>query len=80
MSADPARQPRPLKFYKWLHIKKLFVDSRYQREEIRAEVDQIASDLDWDVCGVLVVSQRADGRYAILDGQQRPAPGRKVEP
>lgn len=62
----------------------LFADPAYQRDLDQRRVKSMAATFDHRLLGVLEVSARADGRYAILDGQHRhavvllAAPGRSL--
>lgn len=49
----------------------LFVDYAYQRELDEARVQRMVKTYDPALVGIIEVSQRPDGRYAILDGQHR---------
>lgn len=54
-----------------LRVGDLFADPTYQRDLKTARVDAMAAALDPTLLGVLEVSARDDGRYAIIDGQHR---------
>lgn len=56
----------------------LFADRTYQREVAHRRVKQMAAEFDPRLLGVLEVSARDDGRYAILDGQHRHAAAASV--
>lgn len=49
----------------------LFADGEYQRPLVEARVINIVDNFDPALVGTIDVSQRTDGTYAILDGQQR---------
>ena len=49
----------------------LFADPAYQRDLDATRVERMSSELDRTLLGVLEVSARDDGRYAIIDGQHR---------
>ena len=49
----------------------LFADPAYQRDLDSARVERMRGELDRTLLGVVEVSERADGRYAIIDGQHR---------
>ncbi len=49
----------------------LFADSAYQRDLDTARVERMGSEFDRTLLGVIEVSERVDGRYAIIDGQHR---------
>lgn len=56
----------------------LFVDHTYQRELDPLRVERMAATFDIALVGIIEVSQRTDGRHAILDGQHRWATVRDV--
>lgn len=56
---------------RWLPTSALFVPEEYQRTLIEDHSRQIAREFDWLVFGTLVASDRGDGTYAIVDGQNR---------
>ncbi len=49
----------------------LFADPAYQRDLDATRVERMSSELDRTLLGLLEVSARDDGRYAIIDGQHR---------
>lgn len=51
-------------------VKDIGSDMRYQRQ-VSARVKRIASEYDENKLGVIVVSQREDGTYWVIDGQHR---------
>jgi hypothetical protein len=55
----------------WLPIAKLFVDDQYQRDENERWVKKAATEFNADLFGEIVVSLRANGKYAVIDGQHR---------
>ncbi len=57
--------------FKWLPIKDMIVDPRYQRPVHKAEVGRIAANMDLDLLGVWTVNVRDSGEVALIDGQQR---------
>jgi hypothetical protein len=57
--------------YAVLPIDSLFVDPSYQREALPAFIRRIMANFDPHLVGVLLASKRPDGRYALIDGQQR---------
>jgi|GEM_PF-2111918 hypothetical protein len=59
-------------------LRMLLVDARYQRQIISAHVNTIAATFDKTLAATLVVSDRHDGTYAVLDGQHRLAAMRKL--
>lgn len=54
-----------------LRIGDLFADPTYQRDLDTARVERMSNEYDRTLLGVLEVSAREDGRYAIIDGQHR---------
>lgn len=56
----------------------LFADSTYQRDLDVHRVDKMTDTYRLALVGIIEVSARADGRYAILDGQHRWATVRNV--
>lgn len=63
--------------YSRLAVNDLFVDITYQRPETRL-IKQIANELRAEQFGTIIVSARDDGRYAIVDGQQRVGAARLI--
>jgi hypothetical protein len=59
---------------------RMFADPAYQRDLDEARVAGMAAEFDQRLIGVLEVSAREDGRYAILDGQHRWATVRRAHP
>lgn len=59
----------------WLHLDRLSMDASYQRstdnDASRRLIASIAANFDWRLCTPLVVSRRADGSFAVIDGQHR---------
>lgn len=55
----------------WLPAGQIDVDPSIQRPLNVTWAEQIGRDLDPDLIGVIHVSQRANGRYVVLDGQHR---------
>jgi hypothetical protein len=49
----------------------LFADPAYQRDLDISRVERMRRELDRTLLGVIEVSERAEGRYAIIDGQHR---------
>lgn len=69
-SADLGARPRVV----WLDLGLLQVDRRYQREigdAGNSHVNRIAREFNWNRYQPIVVSEGADGRYAVIDGQHR---------
>lgn len=54
-----------------LPVADLFADSTYQRDLDDRRVQRMVTGFDPALLGILEVSQRTDGRYAVLDGQHR---------
>jgi hypothetical protein len=55
----------------WIEKSLMNVDIEYQRESVLARTLKIARDWSWTRCGALIIVERDDGRYFILDGQHR---------
>lgn len=55
----------------WIPAVAMFVPTEYQRPVVRAIVNKIISGLDDKLFGVLTLSEREPGMFAVLDGQQR---------
>lgn len=55
------------------NIKKtdLLVDMDYQREQSTNKIRQIARNFDWAAFGCLIVSERKNGAYYVIEGQGR---------
>lgn len=51
-------------------LDRLFIDGDYQRP-LTSFVEQVAANYDPAMIGTLIVSERADGRMAVIDGQTR---------
>ncbi len=49
----------------------LRIDDSYQRTAADGKVQRIASAWSWIACGCIVVAQRSDGTYCVMDGQHR---------
>lgn len=68
-----ARGARPT--IEWLHLDRLTMDASYQRstdnQASQRLITSIAANFDWRLCTPLVVSRRADGTFAVIDGQHR---------
>lgn len=54
-----------------LRVGDLFADPTYQRNLDTERVERMSNEYDRTLLGVLEVSAREDGRYAIIDGQHR---------
>jgi hypothetical protein len=55
----------------WIALNLLFSDPEYQRGLDMHKVDKIVRTLDLDALGLLCVSQRPNGLYAVIDGAHR---------
>lgn len=49
----------------------LYIDRAYQREENEKKVKEFAANFSWQSCGVIIVMERSDGFYLVVDGQHR---------
>ncbi len=49
----------------------LEVDNSYQRDTAAAKIKRIAAQWSWLACGALIVADRGDGRFFVIDGQHR---------
>lgn len=56
-----------------LPVSALFADPTYQRDLDPFRVDKMAADYRIALVGIIEVSKRRDGRFAVLDGQHRVA-------
>lgn len=71
---DPATDWGRAPALKWLPLQALRVDQSYQRDVLeagRATIRRIVEQFRWSRFGQIVVSARAGGVYAIVDGQHR---------
>jgi hypothetical protein len=74
-SADLGERPRVV----WLGLELLSIDEHYQREigqAGRAHIHRILGAWNWNRYQPIVVNERADGTYAVIDGQHRLAAAR----
>lgn len=71
ISEIPAEIEKQLLSVELLPVDDLFIDSMYQRPFDAGRVAQMSNNWDWLGCGTLAVSMRQDGKFAVLDGQQR---------
>jgi hypothetical protein len=74
-SAELGDRPRVV----WLGLELLSVDEHYQREigtAGRAHIHRILRGWNWNRYQPIVVNERADGTYAVIDGQHRLAAAR----
>jgi hypothetical protein len=63
---------------KSIAIDKLYVDQSYQRGEVsNKNTLAIARSFSWEAFGTIVVMQRSDGEYLVVDGHQRLLAARK---
>ena len=62
---------RPKPYVTALPGSKMFVDHSYQRNLDHRRVDKIVAEYDPTLLGVLEVSDRGNGEFAILEGQHR---------
>lgn len=69
--------PRWVHEYRVLLVDQLFVDDRYQRP-VSHFADQIVGDWNPMQVGALIVAERADGTFAVVDGQHRLAAARTI--
>jgi len=59
---------------RWLHVRQLVVDPRYQRAvglKGTDNIKKIAKEFSWSFFSPVIVSPRKSGQYAIIDGQHR---------
>lgn len=65
----------------WIPLERLSMDTSYQRstdnQASERLIASIAFNFDWRLCAPLVVSRRADGLLAVIDGQHRTLAARK---
>jgi len=69
-STDLGAKPRVV----WLDLALLTVDTAYQREiniKGAAHVSRILQAFNWNCYQPIIVSERDDGTYAVIDGQHR---------
>ena len=62
-----------------LRARELFIDSNYQRPLDHHRVDALAAEFNPGLLGILEVSARSDGRYAVIDGHHRLAALRDLD-
>jgi|ThiBio_1000_plan_1041568.scaffolds.fasta_scaffold00488_10 hypothetical protein len=67
----PSQQSSAAPYIDAVSVALMYADPTYQRDLDDARVETMAADFDQRLVGVLEVSAREDGRYAILDGQHR---------
>jgi hypothetical protein len=61
-----------------LQLSALFYDKLYQRPLVQTMINRIYKDFDPRLLATIIVSEREDGRYAILDGNHRVAAAKKA--
>src|SRR5882762_8157797 len=69
--ADVLKDLRSESTITWVPVTSCFRDMTYQRVTNEARVRAMRDDFDPDVLGVVTLSEREDGQYAILDGGHR---------
>lgn len=57
--------------YRMVSVDSLTIDSRYQRHLSRKQVDRIIEHFDPNLFGAIKVSDRGNGKFAVVDGQHR---------
>jgi hypothetical protein len=60
--------------FKWIDTDQLVIDPKYQRpvrEDGRKSIRRIVENFDWAYFSPCIVSQRPNGKYAVIDGQHR---------
>lgn len=57
--------------YRWLDVNDLQISPAYQRRIHRGVVHRIKEEFDPSILGCLIVGERQDGSYWVIDGQQR---------
>jgi hypothetical protein len=75
---DDELPPAHESFIATLQANALFIDRSYQRPLDELRVARMADEFDISLIGVIEVSDRGDGTYAIIDGQHRWALLREV--
>lgn len=70
---QPIPPPPPLDHYIMMNaeVGNLFTDRRYQRGLVKNQVRKLVEKWNWDKYHPIIISHRADGRYAVISGQQR---------
>lgn len=69
--ATPA--PRPDPYVTAIECRHLIVDHTYQRDLDQRRVTKMVAEFDLTLLGVIEVSDRGNGTYAVLEGQHRMA-------
>lgn len=75
-ATDTPATPEP--YIAALPVDSLIVDGTYQRDLDEHRVNKMADVFDLALVGIVEVSARPDGKYAVLDGQHRVATIRNV--
>jgi len=75
---SPTQNTLPTMIIKQIPLSNLIVDARYQRSLISKHVNRIAKNFDATLVNTILVSDRQDGTYAVIDGQHRVAAMRKL--
>lgn len=57
--------------FKYVDVNFLFEDPTYQRQKTQARVMKMANDYVMNLVGALIVNDRGNNRYAIMDGGTR---------
>ncbi|HEY2088541.1 MAG TPA: ParB/Srx family N-terminal domain-containing protein [Mycobacterium sp.] len=70
VTPDPA-ETRPAPFVRAVPCSLLFVDHSYQRAADERRLRKMIAEFDETRLGVLEVSDRGDGKYAVVEGQHR---------
>lgn len=69
----------PKSTFEMVPTDKLMIDPNYQRNLDRTRVTTIAHNWDQGKAGVLVVNQRANGNFYVIDGQHRHAAIQRID-
>lgn len=69
--ADVLKDLRSQSEVTWIPVAACFRDMEYQRPTNEARVRKMRDEFDPDLLGVVTLSDRGDGKYAILDGGHR---------
>lgn len=70
MSKDHGDKPE----LRWIETPALLIDRTYQRDILEkgaANIRRIVTSFRWSRFGALLVADRGDGRFAVIDGQHR---------
>lgn len=63
--------PGPMGEFQLLHKDSLIVDLEYQRDLVASHTYRIAREFSWDKFAAIVVNRRPDGKYVVIEGQNR---------